>query len=267
MSMMKRIAMAGTLVISLAAVAAADVWDVQTTNDNTTATGNELLHGSDQLHDLAVQVTTADKDFYALGQKAYSSWEIVVDGTSADFGNVNGISLNRVGADGSTVLQTSEAITSTIKFSRSLRWENATSNTVSTTEYIRVQSTVCGTTCGTDDIYRIRALETTYAISRFNNVGTQATAVVIQNTASYPVNGRVYFWNATGGSFIPAGLPFSIPAKGLHVLNTDVAPLTEQSGSVTITHSGRYGDLAGKAVSVEPSTGFTFDTPLVPRPY
>ena len=37
------------------------------------------------------------------------------------------------------------------------------------------------------------------------------------------------------------------------------------SGSITISNNARYGDLTGKAVSVEPATGFTFDTLMVPR--
>jgi hypothetical protein len=39
-----------------------------------------------------------------------------------------------------------------------------------------------------------------------------------------------------------------------------------RSGSVRITHDCGYGGLSGKAVSIEPATGFTFDTPLLPRP-
>ena len=37
------------------------------------------------------------------------------------------------------------------------------------------------------------------------------------------------------------------------------------SGSMTVAHDGSYGDLAGKAVAVEPSTGLSFDHPMVPR--
>ena len=36
--------------------------------------------------------------------------------------------------------------------------------------------------------------------------------------------------------------------------------------AVRISNDGRYGDLSGKAVSVEPATGFTFDTPMALRP-
>jgi hypothetical protein len=35
---------------------------------------------------------------------------------------------------------------------------------------------------------------------------------------------------------------------------------------VTVTHDGRYGSLVGKAVAIEPSSGFSFDTPLTIRP-
>jgi len=34
---------------------------------------------------------------------------------------------------------------------------------------------------------------------------------------------------------------------------------------VTVTHDGGYGGLVGKAVSLEPGTGFTFDTLMLPR--
>ena len=34
---------------------------------------------------------------------------------------------------------------------------------------------------------------------------------------------------------------------------------------MTVTHDGGYGVLVGKAVSLEPGTGFTFDTLMLPR--
>jgi hypothetical protein len=44
-----------------------------------------------------------------------------------------------------------------------------------------------------------------------------------------------------------------------------LAPLVGQSGSITIAHDGPYGSLNIKAVALEPSTGFSFDTPGVYR--
>jgi multidrug resistance efflux pump len=40
-----------------------------------------------------------------------------------------------------------------------------------------------------------------------------------------------------------------------------------QSGTITVDHLGRYGEVTGKAVALEPATGFSFDTPLVPKVY
>jgi hypothetical protein len=37
------------------------------------------------------------------------------------------------------------------------------------------------------------------------------------------------------------------------------------AGTITVSHDGRYGDLAGKTVALEPSTGFSFDSPMEPR--
>jgi hypothetical protein len=41
---------------------------------------------------------------------------------------------------------------------------------------------------------------------------------------------------------------------------------TGTSGSITVTHDGSYGALAGKAVALEPATGSSFDSPLAYRP-
>src|SRR5687768_10450890 len=72
------------LALASAPVAMADVWDIQTENDNTVDTENELVHGSDQLHDLGQIGGAADQDWYRLSQKPFSSYEIVVDSTSGD---------------------------------------------------------------------------------------------------------------------------------------------------------------------------------------
>jgi hypothetical protein len=59
---------------------------------------------------------------------------------------------------------------------------------------------------------------------------------------------------------------FALGAKQLLVLNTStVSGVAGQSGSMTVAHDGPFGALSGKAVAVEPATGFTFDTPLAAR--
>jgi hypothetical protein len=56
-----------------------------------------------------------------------------------------------------------------------------------------------------------------------------------------------------------------VPSKGVHLLNTATL-VPGQSGSLTVSHDARYGELAGKLISVEPATGFSFDTALLARP-
>jgi hypothetical protein len=45
-----------------------------------------------------------------------------------------------------------------------------------------------------------------------------------------------------------------------------VAGVAGQGGAITVSHDGRYGDLSGKTVALEPSTGFSFDSPMLPVP-
>lgn len=124
---------------------------------------------------------------------------------------------------------------------------------------------VRGTSCGTDDVYRLRAYETTSTIARFNNSATQVTVVMAQNAAAQPVSVRVAFWT-TAGSLLHEQ-EFSLPARGSFVLNTSAVPaLAGQGGSVTIQHDGPYATLTGKAVALEPATGFAFDSTLDPKP-
>jgi hypothetical protein len=243
-----------------AASARADVWDIQTENDNTTATENELVHGSDELHDLAaLPGPTADQDWYRISQKAYSSYEVVADATSGDVGAT--LNLDRIASNGTTIAQSSTGVG--VGYSRSLRWMNPAASAVND-EYVRVTSGQCTTTCGPEDVYRVRAYETTYAIPRFNNSGTQVTILLVQNPTDYPVAGNVYFWSTTGS--LLATYPFTIAPKGLLGLNTStVGGVGGVGGTMTLAHNARYGDLAGKTVALEPSTGFSFDTPMLAR--
>lgn len=254
------------LVVSLAACAAipaaADVWDVQSDNDNSQTTDNELIHGSIQLHDLGVQGSVADEDWYLMGQQPRSSYELVVDGISGDVSD-KGLEVMRLDST-LTPVQTSEPISVGLDYARSLRWEN-TSATAVNSQFIRIRSSNCTTDCGPDDQYRVRFYETTFAIPRFNVTSTQVTVLLIQNPTSYNAVGRSYFWNPAGG--LEHTEPFTVNAHSLYTLNLASIPLlVGKSGTVTVSHTARYGELVGKAVAVEPATGFSFDTPMVWRP-
>jgi uncharacterized repeat protein (TIGR01451 family) len=222
----------------------------------------ELVHGTRLLADLgALPGPTADEDRYRFAQRPYSSYEVVLDGSSGDLGTPSGPALERLASDGLTVIQSSAPVGA--GRSRSLRWENGA--TPALDELVRVRSQGCGADCGPEDVYRLRAYETTATVARFNSSGTQATALLIQNTGSEAVAGHVYFVGVDGSRLVT--VPFSIVPHGLFVVSSASLPdLAGQSGSIRVAHDGRYGDLVGKAVALEPATGFTFDTPLLPRP-
>ena len=109
-------------------------------------------------------------------------------------GDVSPISLQRIGSNGTTVLQTAPSAT---LVARSLRWINP-NNTLVTDEYIKVFSSSCGSSCGTDDVYHIRAYDTTIAVARFNNSGSQITVVMVQNPTESPINATLFFYNSGG---------------------------------------------------------------------
>jgi hypothetical protein len=244
------------------ALAGADVWDVQSQNDNTSATKNELVHGSDQLHDLAFVPgigSVPDQDWYQISQKPRSSYEIVVDATSGDLGAA--LKLERRPDTGGAALQTSVAVG--IGYSRSLRFQNTTTLPVND-QRVLVESGSCTTNCGADDVYRIRAYDTTYAIARFNNNASQTTTLILQNPTNESVAATVYLWSSAGTLIAQVTVsPAMLTPKSVYVLNTATVA-GGQSGSITISNEAPYARLSGKAVALEPATGFSFDTQLMP---
>ena len=79
-----------------------------------------------------------------------------------------------------------------------------------------------------------------------------------------PKTARASFWNASGTQLHAE--PVNLAAKQVLVLNTaTIAAVNGQSGAITVTHDGRYGDLSGKTVALEPATGFSFDSPMIAR--
>jgi hypothetical protein len=263
-TMLKKAMCSAVLLAALFVTLSADVWDDQSDNDDGTGTDNELIHGTSQIHDLGVRPgPVADQDWYKIGQKRQSSYEIVMDSTSGDIG-LGGLALQRIESDATTVLQNAASITPGLDYSRSLRWANTAATTVPN-QFIKVSGAACGVSCGADDVYHIRAYETTISVARFNNSGTQLTVVILQNPTNTAIAGTLFFYNAVGTLLATANAP--VPAKGLVVISTPaISGLEGQAGSLTIAHDGGYGSLNVKAVALEPSTGFSFDTPGVYRP-
>jgi hypothetical protein len=244
--------------LALAAGADADEWEFGTDTDNSAATDNALAHGTVQVHDV-VRFPEPDQDWYRVPVDPMSSFQFVLDGMTGDMDFV-GSSLQRLGADAVTVL--GSAVVEGDGGILSLDW--TTEQSTPAASFVRVQGAACSSLCDALDRYRARFLETTYTVPRFNNTGTQATVMLVQN-ASARTCALTTFLLAADGS-VSAVVPATLNPRQLVVLNLAV-PAPNQAGSVRIAHTCGYGGLAGKAVAIEPATGFTFDTPLVPRPF
>ena len=262
--MFDRVRIAAALLLALAALPlSADVWDEGGDPDNTLGAtpDNELWHGAVQVHDLgALPGPAADADHYGVFSAPFHSYEAQVIGTTGDLDNGGAPDFRFDRYDSAANLVQSFQPLSPLAFSRSIAWETGP-NALAT--YLRVGDAACGTNCTAADQYTIRMLDTTYSIPRFNNSGTQVTTLLIQNTGSTTVTGRVWFFSASGG--LVGFTPISLAGNSVLVYPTSTF-VPSQSGSILISHSGHYGNLAGKAVALEPATGFTFDTPLTPIP-
>jgi hypothetical protein len=76
---------------------------------------------------------------------------------------------------------------------------------------------------------------------------------------------RAYFWSVSG---VLLDIHFfTLPPRQTHVLNTASVPgAAGKSGMITVANDARYGELSGKTVALDVSTGFSFDSPMLPRP-
>jgi hypothetical protein len=258
-------AVAFVAALGVAGPAGTDVWDP---DDNNLNTDNEITHGLSQVHDLGVQPgPIADEDWYGIAQFEFSSYEVLCDGHTGDISDGAPDTLQRVDGAG-TVLQDSVSYASGSGFPRSLRFANDTATIIST-ERVRVANAFCGTNCDTEDQYRIRAWDTTIAVPRYNNAGSQLTVLIVQNPGEGTVSGNARLWTTAGGSTPVTTVAFALNARQATVINlatVNGGVANGTSGTITITHNGRYGQLAVKAVALETSTGFSFDTPGLYKP-
>ena len=232
----------------------ADEWEG---GDNScTTTGATLAHGVRQTHDLEGAAPAFDVDWALVQQRAYRSYEVRLASSTLTFAQTSTLQLS---ACPTGVLQAAVPFEGAAWDAVGLRWLSTGDGSV----YTR---TTAGSTQTARSRYEIQLLETTYACPRFNNSATQQTILLVQNTRAETVTGQIHFFRADGT--LRHSEPFTIAARGLLVLNTSaVAALAGQSGSALVAHDGGYGALAGKAVSLEPATGFAFDTLLAPILY
>ena len=242
---------------------AADRWE---NNDNgpwqSGLTDNEVTPGSVQEHDMEGD----DEDWIILSQRPYSSYEVRVDGMGDGLTLTTGsgdlLAVDLVESDG-TVVATGYTM-NPVGVDRRVTFQN-NNPSANDNQQVRVSSPFCNP-CGiTDSIYTIRLFDTTYNIPRFNNSATQITVMILQNSLGASVDADAHFFDSAGT--LLASAPVSIAAHGTAVVNTSaIAGLAGQSGAIIVTSTGGYAALSGKAVALEPGTGFTFDTMMTPRP-
>ncbi|MET0551870.1 MAG: hypothetical protein ABW221_02460 [Vicinamibacteria bacterium] len=254
----KKTALALSALLACAAgVRADDIWDLPNPSDDGCAdTINELVHGARQVHDLqGGGATFLDADWARVQQRKYRSYEVRYTNSPIGLAASHMPALHTCAG----VVKTGVPYDGGAQDAASLRWLSTGDGDI----YARVRSTA---TQGNLSLYEVQLFETTYSVPRFNNSATQQTVLVVQNTRADAVNGEIHFFDA-GGTAIHTH-PFVIAARGVLVLNTaGIAQVAGQSGSLLVAHDGGYGALSGKAVALEPATGFTFDTFLTPKPY
>ena len=249
-----------------------DLWElgsVPTCVDDSSTTCNQLIPGVSQVHDIQGTVANPDVDWMVVETKAYRSYE--VDLRAVNFpligpGCAGCPRVDRVNAAGS-VLTSGDGIdgvhpfpTTTVR--QVVSWAGGSTDQ---RDWIRVQGpTIQDMTA--NDRYELVLRDTTLAVARWNNSASQATVLLISNQAPYLVAGFVFFYDAAG--VLLHAEPFSVPRFGMKIIQTSgILPLAGGSGSATIAHDGGYGGLAGKAVALEPATGYTFDTMMTYVPY
>jgi hypothetical protein len=256
--------LAGAMLLAAVPAVAVDRWEavslVSPVGDDDSTTINDPRHGSIQVaHDFD---SASDQDWIRINGRARRSYEARVwsggmpwqspacpPSACAQFDMVN--------SGGAVVIP--GAPDGLPSGSLAVRWAAGDTDG---TYLLRAQSS----TGLTGLTYDLAFFETTMFLPRFNNSGTQVTVVILQNTRPTPVGGHIHFYDAAGGPLHSQMI--TIQGNATLVFSTASVPaLQNVSGSAQVAHTAGYGGLAGKAVALEPATGFTFDTPLTPLPY
>jgi hypothetical protein len=259
-----------------------DPWEfaLYNSSDDDITTLNYLQHGDVQRgHDLEGSGTPPDADFYALNLHSRHSYEIRVGGGIEYWGLACSSGpcprLDLLDSAGNLLIAASLPYPDDIPITvnrgptgpqpafRTQTLRFASNVTVPALARVLGDQAV---PVGPGHSYEISFRDTTYFAPRWNNSGTQVSVVVVQNLTPNLVFGSVDFFDASGNLLYDDLL--WLEPHGSNVISTaGTSQLVGQSGSLSISHDGGYGALAGKVVALEPATGFTFDTLLAPMPY
>jgi hypothetical protein len=228
---------------------------------------NMLRHGVVQRgHDLQGTPAAPDRDWMKIVTKARHSYEARVSGMYWD----DGCSIapcprfDRVDTTGAVltagVASSEDVDLGSATIGRTVRWiaeTGAPERLLATGDLVAP--------LGPDSVYDAVYYDTTLFVPRWNNTASQTTILILQNATDIAVTGTAYFHDAAGA--LLASVAVAVPPQGVQVMPTGSVPaLAGRSGSAQIAQLGGYAALAGKAVALEPATGFTFDTLVAPVP-
>ncbi|MET0553761.1 MAG: Calx-beta domain-containing protein, partial [Vicinamibacteria bacterium] len=212
----------------------------------------ELAHGS-RLRSAAA--ADGVHGWLVVHQPPLSSYEAVVEDVSGD---LQPLLLSRRDPHGTTPSQTSIALgTGQVQTLRWTAYEPPEDGGM-----LRLESDACAPLCGADDRYSVRVYDTTIAVPRLVNAGSNRTFVIVFNTTDREARANVTCWNASGSAV--GSWSVTLAARASAVQDSSIA--CAAGASATITHDAGYGGLVGKAVTGDSATGLTFDTPLTVRP-
>jgi hypothetical protein len=247
-----------------------DPWEAGTGDDASTTSANILRHAEVQRgHDLQGIPSAPDQDWMTFRIRNRHSYEVRVSGVHWDAGC--GLPacprFDRVTAAGLVLTAgtaTNEDYDRGISSAgRTVRWMEDWVGAPDGTAFLRAIGDELLVMSAAP--YDVVLYDTTLFVPRFNNSGSQSTVLVLQNTTNVMVVGSIFFHDAAGAWLETYNI--AVPPHGVSVIATAAVPaLAGRSGSAQIAHLGGYEALAGKAVALEPATGFTFDTPITAIP-
>jgi hypothetical protein len=246
----------------------ADVWDIGADTDNDSGSDNELVHGLDQVHDVAAQGggTVEDQDWFRFNHGCNFSYEVLLDGMTGGVSNGEqrrpSISWIPTGPCSETTPVTGFGV------ARRLADRCFATPPIEVTNFVRVSQPNCGLNCGSNAQYRIRFHDTTALLPRFNNSSSQVSVLVLQSSTDAVARVAWVAYDPAGTVLLTFSDVFQPnQAKTYNLSTTTAGALAGKSGSLKVLSDAPYGAVSGKVVAVEPATGFTFDTPLVYKPH
>jgi hypothetical protein len=244
--------------VCVASASASDRWEPG--GDDSGQTINELQPGIVQEgHDLEAKPKGPDQDWYRILSRSPRSYEARVFGGGVRWGGAGCpmcAIVERVDQNGNG--QGNPDSDSVSPGSISLRWIG----NGSPSQWLRVSGNAAAPGLASEK-YDIRLVDTTLFLPRFNNVGSQRTVLILQRTGAALGFAQVEFRDDSGG-LLHTRLVTALSSAGVDVFDTATEPsLAGRSGSAVVLHTFGQEGLVGKAVGLDPVTGFTFDTALV----